>query len=491
MSKCDIRIQFDAADRTIPGGSMVTGRVYISVNEDIRCKKIVLKYFWKVHGRGNTHKSQSQPLTLCEGTMLMSGEELEFPFEFQADCWPVTQHGHYINVDHYVHVGVDVPWSFDPKLEEDFIVVPGDRPSDLPKSRDELADLSQGAGQLSGFAKVFVYGMFGVLLAFLGVFLIFLLPWVIMIGAGVWFWRKAVENRVGKVELTVPHVILTPGENWKVRLRFTPKKSFPINGITVHMKAIEVATSGSGTNSTTYKHTVFEETYGILPAGHLEAMQPIDEEVSIAIPTNAAYSLKQPSNVVSWNVVARIDIPRFPDWKKATKLQLLPSEFFDDAEVAVSDDEDRGGEVEDPFANAPVMADSTARDSSADSSASNADLMPLLRLLDSIAEAERYGNERTEILETAGSDAYDITMIIQRLVSTIDPTGNDDRFLGGKTIVGNIPGTEHEIELFTVVGSNELLEDLDRGDHWQTLATVTEWDTLHNRLVMHEVPFDA
>ncbi|MEP3478358.1 MAG: hypothetical protein ABJZ55_03835 [Fuerstiella sp.] len=491
MSKCDIRIQFDAADRTVRGGSNVTGRVYISVNEDIRCKKIALTYFWKVHGRGNTHKSKIESLILSEGTMLMSGEELEFSFEFQADCWPVTQHGHHINVDHYVHVGVDVPWAFDPKLEEDFIVVPGDRPSDLPESRGELADLSQGAGQLSGLAKVFVFGILGVLAVMLSVFLVVLLPVLAVVGLLVWFWKKAVEGRVGNVELTVPHVILTPGENWKVRLRFTPKKSFSINGITVRLKAVESATSGSGTNATTYNHTVFEETYGILPAGRLEAMQPIDEEMTIAIPTNAAYSLKQPSNVVSWDVVARIDIPRFPDWKKATKLQLLPSEFFDDAAVAVSATEDPVVQAKNAFTDAPVMMGATAPVSLAEASSTNADLMPLLRLLDSIAEAERYGNERTEILETAGSDAYDITMIIQRLVSTIDPTGNDDRFLGGKTIIGNIPGTEHEVELFTVVGSNELLEDLDRGDNWQTLANVTEWDTLHNRLVMHEVPFDA
>lgn len=486
MSKCDIRIQFDAADRTVRGGSTVSGRVFISVNEDIRCKKIALKYYWKVHGRGNTHKSKSEPLILSEGTMLMSGEELDFSFEFQADCWPVTQHGNYINVDHYVHVGVDVPWAFDPKQEEDFIVVPGVRPNDLPESRGELADLSKGAGQLSGFAKVFVYGIVAVFAVMLSVFLVVLLPVLAIIGLMFWFWKKAVEGRVGDVELTVPHVILTPGENWKVRLSFTPKKSFPINGITVRLKAVESATSGSGTNATTYTHTVFEETYGILPAGRLEAMQPIDEEMVIAIPADAAYSLKQPSNIVSWDVVARIDIPRFPDWKKATKLQLLPAEFFDDAATAVSAQEARLVQVEDPFSNAAAISNSSPEFSS-----ENADLMPLLQLLDSIAAAERYGNERTEILEMTGDGAYDITMVIQRLVSTIDPTGNDDRFLGGKTIIGNIPGTDHEIELFTVVGSNDLMEDLDRGDDWQTLATVTEWDTLHNRLVMHEVPFDA
>lgn len=488
MSKCDIRIQFHAEDRTVRGGSTVSGRVFITVNEDIRCKKIALTYFWKIHGRGNTHKSKNEPLILSEGTMLMSGEELEFPFEFRADCWPITQHGHYINVDHYVHVGVDVPWAFDPKQEEDFIVLPGVRPDNLPESRSELADLSKGAGQLSGVAKMLVFGILGVLAVMLSVFLVILLPLLVILALTFWFWKKAVEGRVGDVELTVPHVILTPGEDWKVRLSFTPKKSFPINGISIRLKAVESATAGSGTNATTYTHTAFEETYEILPAGRLEAMQPIDEEIAITIPADAAYSLKQPSNQVLWDVVARIDIPRFPDWKKTTKLQLLPAEFFDDAAIAFSADQADVVKVEDPFANAPAISNDSREDPQTNA---NADLLPLLRLLDSIAAAERYGNERTEILETAGDNAYDITIVIQRLVSTIDPTGNDRRFLGGKTIIGNIPGTEHEVELFTVVGSNELLEDLDRGDNWQTLATVTEWDTLHNRLVMHEVPFDA
>ena len=487
MSKCDIRIQFDAADRTVRGGSTVSGRVFVSVNEDIRCKKIALDYYWKVHGRGNTHKNKVQRLVLCESTMLTSGEELDFAFEFQADCWPVTQHGHYINVDHYVYVGVDVPWAFDPKQEEDFVVLPGVRPDDLPEDRSELVNLSKAAGQLSGFVKVFVYGMLSVLVVFLGVFLIFLLPLVIMIGAGVWFWRKAVENRVGNVELTVPHVILTPGENWKARISFTPKKSFPINGISVELKAVESATSGSGTNATTYNFTAFEQTYEILPAGQIQALQPIDEEVTIAIPADVAYSLKQPSNVISWIAVARIDIPRFPDWKKRTMLQVLPAEFFDDAPVVVSDSAVGVVEVDDPFSGNPARFN----EATTSSPQVNADLMPLLELLDSIAATERYGNEQTQILDAAGDTAYDVTMVIQRLVSTLDPTGNDARFQGGKTLVGKILGTEHEIELFTVVGSNELLDDLDRGDNWQTLATVTEWDTLHNRLVMHEVPFDA
>lgn len=466
----------------------MSGRVFITVNEDIRCKKIALTYFWKVHGRGNTHKKKDPPIILCEGTMLMSGEELDFPFEFEAARWPVTQHGNYINVDHYVHVGVDVPWAFDPKQEEDFIVLPGVRPDELPESRGEVADLSKGPGQLSGVAKVFVFGILGVLAVMLSVFLVVLLPLLAIIGLIVWFWRKAVEGRVGNVELTVPNVILAPGEDWKVRLSFTPKKSFPINGISIQLKAVEAATSGSGTNATTYRHTAFDETYQILPAGRLEALQPVDEEVTITIPSNAVYSLKQPSNIVSWDVVARIDIPRFPDWKKATKLQMLPAEFFDDAAVTMAAQPATTVKVEDPFVNAPSAFNQTASGMPANA---NSDLMPLLHLLDSIAATERYGNERTEILETAGDKAYDITIVIERLVSTIDPTGNDARFLGGKTIIGTIPGTKHEVELFTVVGSNELLEDLDRGDDWQTLATVTEWDTLHNRLVMHEVPFDA
>lgn len=488
MSKCDIRIQFDAENRTVRGGSNVTGRVFISVNEDIRCKKITLTYYWKVHGRGNTQKEKKPVLVLSEGTMLMNGEELEFPFEFQADLWPVTFHGHYINVDHYVHVGVDVPWAFDPKQEEDFIVLPGKRPAELPESRGELADLSKGVGQLSGPVKWLVYGILGVVGLMFSVFLVVLLPVFLLGAAAFWFWKKAVEGRVGDVDLTVPHVILTPGEDWKVCLKFTPKKSFQINGVSVRLRAIEAATSGSGTNATTYTHTVFDQTFPILPAGRLEALQPIDEDVVIPVPSRPTYSLEKPSNRITWDAVARIDIPRFPDWKKTTKLQLLPAEFFDDA-VGVVDDRVEI-QVANPFG---TEAEFSSGHHSAASHATdvNSDLMPLLQLLDSIRSSERYGNERSEIMSAAGETAYDITMVIERLVSTIDPTGNDRRYLGGKTIIGNIPGTGHEVELFTVVGSNELLEDLDRGDKWQTLATVTEWDSLHDRLVMHEVPFDA
>lgn len=502
MSKCDISIQFDQPDRSFQGGSSVSGQVVITVNEDIRCKKITLMHYWKIHGRGNTHTDKKPAEILSEGTMLTAGERLELPFEFEVDRWPVTHHGHYINVDHYIKVGVDVPWAFDPKLEQDFVVLPGKRPSELPEGRGELADLSKGAGQLTGATKYIVYGLLGVFAIMFSVMLVFLIPVFLIGGLAFWFWRKAVHGRVGDVELTVPHVIVTPGEAWRVRLQFTPRKSFAINGVSLQLTAVEAATSGSGTNATTYTHKVFEEVYQILPAGRLDANVLIDEEVAVSLPSKPIYSLEKPSNRITWEAVARIDIPRFPDWKKKTKLQMLPAEFYDEAAIAEVQDR-RSHEPytasqrsEDPFSSMsaneamPVSGDSGDH-TTMESAGSNVDLMPVLQLLDQISEAERYGNERTQIANAAGDRAFDTSVVIERVISTIDPTGNDARFLGGKTILGRLSGTDHEVELFTVVGSNDLLDGLGRGDQWQTLATVTEWDSLHNRLVMHEVPFDA
>ena len=126
MSKCDIQILFDRSDRTYHGGDTVSGEVIVQVNQDISCNGIILKHYWSTHGKGNTKTGEKHTIRLSETQPLQAGEELRLPFEFQSELWPLTYRGTNINVDHYVHVAVDVPWAIDPKHSEEFIVRPGE-----------------------------------------------------------------------------------------------------------------------------------------------------------------------------------------------------------------------------------------------------------------------------------------------------------------------------------------------------------------------------
>ena len=123
MSKCDIRITFDNTDRQFRGGDVVSGEVHVLVNKDIRSNGIILTHYWRTHGRGNTDRGPQQEIRLSEMEPLQAGEELHLPFEFTAARWPLTYSGHYINVDHYVHVAVDVSWAIDPKQVEELSLI--------------------------------------------------------------------------------------------------------------------------------------------------------------------------------------------------------------------------------------------------------------------------------------------------------------------------------------------------------------------------------
>lgn len=490
MSKCDIRITFNRPDRSYRGGETVSGEVHILVNQDIRCNGIVLTHFWKTHGRGNTASGEKHTISLSESVPLQAGEELHFPFEFVAERWPLTYHGHYINVDHYVHVAVDVPWAIDPKHEEDYVVLPGERPPEFDGGRGEIVVFEKKATEVKGIFKVLLIVLLGFLATAFAALAFFVVP-ILLVGGGIyWVWKKMIASRVGEVDLQVPHVIVGPGEKWPLKLSFTPKKTFPVNGITLRMLGQEAATSGSGTNSTTHTHTLHEETHTLYPAGSLMAGETFSEEFLIDFPVAKAWSIDESDNKVSWTAEVRIDIPRFPDWKKTTSLQVVPPEFLDEV-TAPRSGEPVAAIGQGDTAAEPELAWDSATDESADQyTGSGEDMAPLLALVDDIQRAGRFGNERSEIVTAAAGHTYDVVIIPERVASTFGFPGNDMLYESGRTVIGKLANTNQTVQLFAVEASNDALDHLRRGDSFSTLATVENWDSLYDRLVLYEVPFD-
>ncbi|MCP4782208.1 MAG: hypothetical protein GY878_01490 [Fuerstiella sp.] len=506
MAKCDIRITFDNPDRVYRGGDTVVGAVHIQVNEDIRCNGILLTHYWRTHGRGNTARGEKHEVRLSEIVPLQAGEELHFPFEFASEIWPLTYHGHHINLDHFVHVGVDVPWAIDPQHEEEYILLPGERPPEFTGGRGEVIEFTKKATEVKGLVKVLLFVIVAVLLAVLAAFAVVLIP-VFLVGGGIyWIWKSMIASRVGEVELKVPHLVVGPGEQWPLELGFTPKKTFPVNGITLKIFAQEAATSGSGTNSTTHRHTLYEEMHTLHPAGALLAGERFSEQFMIDFPETDAWSIAESDNKIAWSAEIRIDIPRFPDWSKKEELQVIPLEFLDAAEPSLM--KQFSSAVDDQYA-APAVTEDTAEleeqsSDSADSSdtwdtpdssdrvAADAGKDPasLLAIISEIGQAGRFGNERSEIVAATEGRAYDLVVLIDRVSTTFGFPGDDARFENGRTITGTIEGTDQKVQLFAADTSNDSLDYLSRGGSWQTLATVKSWDSLYDRLVMHEVPFD-
>ena len=328
MSKCDIRIEFDRKDRTYSGAEAITGHVHIRVNEAVKSKGISLTHQWRTHGRGNVTSGPKETIELEAARSYSQGEEHEFPFSITGATHPVTYHGTLVNVDHYLSVQMDVPWAFNPKAEEEYLLKPGEPPEGFVGSRGTPITLKQTAATSSVVGKVILFIILAGVLAAVAVFAIFLLPIILLVAGFFWFRSKALANRLGEVKLLIPYVVVAPGEQWTAQVQFQPRKQFRINRIGLTLLGRELATSGSGTKSTTHKHTILEQKTAVRSNDVLTAGELVSEEFTFAFPATDAFSLDLSDNKIQWTAEVRIDIPSFPDWSKTQPLQVVPATFL-------------------------------------------------------------------------------------------------------------------------------------------------------------------
>lgn len=502
MSKCEISICFDRQDRTYAGGEPITGRVIIHVNEDAKCRGISLIHQWKTHGRGNVSLGPKETINLDTAESLVAGEILEFPFSVASATHPLTYHGTLINIDHYLSAEVEIPWAINPKAQEEFILVAGEPPSQFVGSRKAVISLAPQPQKSGPIATVLIGVLLLALLIPLAMFAIFLLPFALIAITIVWIIGRVLANRLGEVQLEIPYAIIAPGENWPLRIRFQPRKQFRINGIFVTLKGNESAKSGSGTQSTTHTHQVFEHKAVIRPAQTLEADVPVDENFSFTFPGTTAYSFEATDNKIQWTAEVRIDIPSFPDWKKSQPLQVVPREFLkkmsdappaiDDVETFMSPDTQsvvKPAEVNpidrpSAVANQPAYSvESGGNDASESSTSPPQDLLELAARL---GAASRHGNDRANIIQSVLGEVFDATIIVDRVNSSIGVTVSDPGFDGGKTVTGTIQGTDQAIQVITLKLWNDEVTDLRRRDAWQVQITIDRWDSLYNRIDAHQ-----
>ena len=497
MSKCDISIEFDAENRTYRGGDTVSGRGPRSRStRTLTSNGIKLIHFWKTHGYGNTDAGERVEEMLDTDSQLFAGEVRTYPFSFVADRQPLTYRGHYVNIDHYVRVEVDVPWAIDPKLEEDYVLLAGETPEEVTGKRDEIIDFEhETARKMGPVVKAIAYTLLGTLLLVVAFVAAFLLPIILLVVGIFWIRKKMVSNRLGDVELKTPHLVVGAGEDWPLELTFTPKKNFLVNGIEVKMRCCESATSGHGTNSTTRTHTVVEKVHALEPAGQLAANEQFERQIALPFPETDAYSFNDSDNNITWTVEVRIDIPRFPDWKSKQTIQLLPAEFLE--EPASGDQrlampagdgvkiESVDREQSDPGTETRKPADDTALGIGAPSAeAAAVGSSELYDLIEQVNAADRFGNKREDLVESWSTRELDVVVTVDRVSSTFG-SAVDSAYQNGQTVRGTVVETDQSIEVLVRPGGS--VDDLSRGDQWLTRVVVAKWDSLYNRLVAFDI----
>lgn len=504
MSKCQISISFDRRDRIYYGGETVRGIVRLLVDEQTKSNGVKLTHRWRTHGRGNADSGPAEEIVLVEPRTLQAGEQLEFPFAVTSPSHPMTYRGHLVYIDHYIRVDVDVPWAKNPFAEEEYELRAGVRPELFTGERDKVVSLTaqNAATNIGLIGKMILWGILLFILLVIGMTALFLLPIVLIAVAFIWAKKKALQLRLGEVEVSVPHVVVAPTEEWTVGIRFTPRKSFAVNSISAELIAEESATSGSGTDKTTYKHKVLTEKHVLREGGLLESAVPVDEKITITFPNTKAYSFEFSDNSLKWTVNFCIDIPGFPDWTHTEALQVVPIEFLGEPARLPNPSADSthaGASGSLPVGHVPEFSPfmPEASESAGGQSLSPPALpldehMPMSsestppesieELLSLIESAGRNSAQRSLILEAATGEVYEIAVVIDRISTSFGMTDSAPEFANGKTVIGQIAGTQRSIEVIAPESMNAELESFRRGDTWQASITITSWDSLYNRL---------
>lgn len=342
MSKCDLRIEFERPDRLYYAGDTLRGVVHVGVDDECKCNALVLEIGYYTHGRGNGYEESRGETVLFSGLWSPHSSQ-SYPFEFLLPHGPFSYRGTYLNVDWYVHVRADVPWALDPKLDEDFVVMPHDRLEsiDYAPTRTELSvpqpdSLTKGeSGTLvfglsfAGFGGIFV--AIGVVVMLQGSWDIFPMAFVgmifVLIGlaiAGGVVRRMLAERKTGPIEVVITPQMASPGQHVVCALRFQPRSPVDLLGATATLSGEEVVVYGSGTDRTTYREGLHNREHVLAQPGQLPRGQHLELAVSIPIPDEAPLSFDVTDNAISWKVAFHLDIDNWPDWKLEVPIAIVP-----------------------------------------------------------------------------------------------------------------------------------------------------------------------
>ena len=317
MAKCDLTIELDEPNRIFRGGEFVAGKVSVRVDQDVKCNGLQLRSLWETHGKGNVAREVVEETILFQGEWT-AGTVAEYRFELKCSNWPPTYHGTHLNIDHYVEAQVDIPWAFDPKSRHPFRLMPN------PEGTLTVPDPEPSEVGVVGKA----IGVIAVALFCLAALAFIWNPciWVVALcGAAWWFWASYLPNRkLGKVEFQILTSHVSAGESLQAKIVLQPKAVVPINRIrwTIHGK--EVVVRGYGTDRSTHTHHIMEHVKTEAEGISLKANSPNEFILDFLIPEDAAASVDLDDNDIEYSVEAYVDIPRWPDWKKTEKFQVLP-----------------------------------------------------------------------------------------------------------------------------------------------------------------------
>lgn len=460
MAKCDLRIELDDPDRVYAGGTTISGVVRVQCDSDVNCKGLDVKSVWRTHGRGNVDTGEAQSETLFAGKWT-AGESAEYRFELAIADWPPSYHGHHLNVDHYIDARALIPWGFDPKASVPFVMRPNCGAEDAKAERD-VVQVGGVVGTIMGGAVLAMIAVFFVIFAMAGPFIGCLFIPFALIGVSVWVVNSFLPKYLlGDVELNFSHQHLVPGQSAQGELVVCPKRNVTINAVTLNFQAREQCVSGSGSNRTTHKHVFFEKSETLQEQTTLTAGQQFKFPFSVTLPDDAPYSMDLNDNELIWSSTLRIDIPRWPDWKREVPLLVFPSGPDSDQPIV------QVAKEPEVFSSPPTV-DSTSNDLTFHETAIHID------------SARDDRQQLVTLVEAISGLSFEIAALVERRLLY---SGDDDPHLykDGYAVWAYYPDPKVPMVLYV---PHDLADEFEQiGDNqWRGRGTVVGWDSLHERL---------
>lgn len=458
MAKCDLTIELDDPEAVHLGGGTITGVVRVNVDANVKCNGLVVTSGWTTHGRGNVASGEVAVETLFQGEW-QAGQTEEYRFELPIDDWPPSYHGHYLNIDHYVGASVNIPWAFDPKTSQQFLMQP-------TCGADGIVNhsvVAQASAALKIIGIVMLIGSLlfaGMVISQVGAFgLLFLLfP---MAGMLFWFIRVFLPKYLlGDVQCQFSSEQASPGESVTGELIIQPRRSVSINAITMNFEACEECVSGSGSNRKTHKKMFFEKLETLQEATTLTPAKEHRFPFSIELPEDSPYSIDLADNDLIWKATLRVDIPRWPDWVKTIPLQVVPS----------------GKKSLPKTAQQRPNSDATAQEEVASAPSGITFTETAKHLLSVQGDREQLA----VLVEAVSGLTFDIEVIVERRLLY---SGSDDPhvYKDGYAVWAHCTDPELPMVLYV---PHQLADEFEHmgNDVCRGRGTIVGWDSLHERL---------
>ncbi len=459
MAKCDLSIELDDPQKIYAGGDTITGIVHVAADADVKCKGLEVSSGWKTHGRGNVAAGTAASVIVFEGEWT-AGNKSSYRFELPIADWPPSYHGHYLNIDHYIDVRARIPWGFDPKASVPFLM----RPSCGPDGAVSATEATEVAGVIGciiiGAVLALFLGIGGVVAVATFPFGLILFLLIGGVGFAFWFFKVFLpKHLLGEVKCFLAEETVSPGDSLAGQLVIQPKKNVSVNAITLNLEAREQCVSGSGSNRTTHKNVLFEKNITLQESTTLAVGKEHQYELDFTLPDDAPYSIDLDDNDLIWNATVRVDIPRWPDWKKELSLTVVPS-----------------GEPQ--AAEKPIMSDAIAAPAAA---APKGDGEITFAETAQHLWSVREDRDQVELLvEAVTGLTFSMEAIVERRLLY---SGDEDPHLyeDGYAVWAHYSDPALPMVLYVPHELADEFENIGR-DLWRGRGTVVGWDSRHGRL---------